>query len=508
MKRARRAWIGGALTLAAFVAATVLMLAFRSRLDKAHVALVYLLVVLAASAAEGRRVGLATATVAFLTFNYLFLPPYNTLTIADPLDWIVLFAFLATGVVAAELLPRLRQQAEVARRRTEELDRLSILGAETLNAARADQALAAIAAVIASAVGVSRCTLFVRQGDTLRVTQLDPAEHQFTPIDPSSLVGYVVQTGQAAVEQDDGTLRILADVSAAGVNGVRAFALALSVRGQTVGALRLSSDKRFSINSDQHRVLTALAYYAALGIGRLRLERAEETAEVLRRADSLKDALLASVSHDLRTPLTTIKAIAHEIRGGASPSRAEVIEREADRLSHLVDGLLQLSQLDAGALPLHIELNTVDDLLGAALQRAAAMLSGHEVSAELPERELLAGQFDFSHTLRILVNLLENAAKYSPPGSTIVIRSGRAHDRLRIEVLDRGPGIEETEREKVFMPFYRAPGAVPDVRGAGLGLAIARRLAREQGGELVVAAREGGGSRFTLELIAGPVTTE
>jgi two-component system, OmpR family, sensor histidine kinase KdpD len=489
------------------------MLAFRGRLDKAHVAMIYLLVVLGGSAAEGRFVGLILGGSAFLAFDFFFLQPYNTLTITDPLDWLVLFTFLVTSVVAAELLDRLRRHAELAEQRAVELDRLSTLGAETLNAARAEQALMAIATVIRSAVSVERCALFVREGGTLRAvgeTETDVTDR--TVIDPGSLLGYVVQFGQAAIEREDGTLRVLPidrpEEVAAALQSVRAFAMPLSVRGETVGALRLAASAGLSLTAEQRRVLLALAYYAALGIERLRLEKTEETAEALRRADRLKDALLASVSHDLRTPLTTIKGIAHEIKHGGDAGRAGVIEEEVDRLSALVDGLLQLSQLDAGALPIAIEINTVDDVIGAALQRAETVLRTHPVGVELGGDEMLVGRFDFGHTLRILVNLLENAAKYSPPAAPITVSACRRNGRIEVAVADRGIGIDPAEREKIFHPFYRAPGAIPDVRGAGLGLAIARRLAEAQGGGLTVAPQTSGGSRFTLDLEAAEAPSD
>jgi two-component system sensor histidine kinase KdpD len=435
----------------------------------------------------------------------LFLPPYYTLTIADPLDWLVLVSFLATSLVAAELLARQRRNAEVAEQRTIELDRLSTLGAETLNAARAEQALVAIAGVIRSAVGVDGCAIFVRDGSGLRAIG-DSTGDTAPAVDSNSLLGYVVQSGQAAIERDDSTFHVMplrrGPDDAESLPLVRALAVPLSIRGETVGALRLSSPAGFSLAADQQRLLLALAYYAALGIERLRLERSEETADALRRADRLKDALLASVSHDLRTPLTTIKAIAHEIAEGADRARAEIIEEEADRLSALVDGLLQLSQLDAGALPIHIELNTVDDLIGAALQRAAAAVAAHPVAVDYGG-EMLVGRFDFNHTLRIVVNLLDNAAKYSPPGSPITVVARRENDRIALAVADRGAGIDAAERERIFQPFYRVPGASPDVRGAGLGLAIARRLAQAQGGNLTVASGDGSGSRFTLTFAAG-----
>ncbi|HEY4307536.1 MAG TPA: ATP-binding protein [Gemmatimonadaceae bacterium] len=507
MKPTRLNWWHVTLAATTLVGVTLAMLLFRSRLDKAHVALVYLLVVLGGSAAEGRRVGFALGIASFISFNFLFLPPYYTLTIADPLDWIVLAAFLVTSLVAAELLARQRRQAELARQRSAELDRLSTLGAETLNAARAEQALAAIATVIQSAVGVDRCELFVRDGATLRAvgdTSDDVSIH--AAIDAESLLGYVVKFGQSAVERDDSTLRVMPidrpEEAHEPLPPIRALALPLAIRGEIVGALRLTSTNAFSLSEDQRRVLLALAYYAALGIERLRLESSEETAEALRRADRLKDSLLAAVSHDLRTPLTTIKGIAHEIVDGGDASRAGVIVEEADRLSTLVDGLLQLSQLDAGAVPLAIELNTMDDLIGASLRRAEGSLKHHRVEVELIDEELLVGRFDLAESLRIVVNLLDNAAKYSPVGSEIRVVARRRETRLVLTIADQGRGIAYGELEKIFHPFYRAPGSIADVRGAGLGLAIARRLAQAQGGSLTVESEPGRGSSFTLELIA------
>jgi two-component system sensor histidine kinase KdpD len=506
----RLRWGRVSIAVLALIVATLVMLAFRTRLDKAHVALVYLLVVLGGSAAEGRRVGFALGIAAFVCFNFLFLRPYYTLTIADPLDWLVLFAFLVTSLVAAELLARQRRLAELADQRATELDRLSTLGAETLNAARAEQALAAIAGVIKSALGVERCELFVREGPSLRaVGDVGPDRVTHAPIDPESLLGYVVKSGQSAVERDDSTLRVVAidqlDDARDALPAIRALALPLSIRGTTVGALRLASASGFTLSKDRKRVLLALAYYAALGIERLHLEASEEAAEGLRRADRLKDALLAAVSHDLRTPLTTIKGIAHEILVGGDADRAAVIEDEADRLSALVDGLLQLSQLDADALPLAIEVNTIDDLVGAALQRAEGALGTHSVSVDLADWEMLIGRFDFAHTLRIVVNLLDNAAKYSPPDAPIEITASRRGAVIELAVVDHGRGIDPVEQERIFQPFYRAPGAVADVRGAGLGLAIARRLAQAQGGSLTVESTLGQRSRFILRLVATDV---
>ena len=175
-----------------------------------------------------------------------------------------------------------------------------------------------------------------------------------------------------------------------------------------------------------------------------------------------------------------------------------MIEEESDRLDALVGDLLDLSRIQSGAIGPSAEVNTTDDLVGAALQRADAILRGHPVDVDMPRDQLLAGRFDLTNALRALVNLLENAAKYSPTGSPITIRARRDGDRLRIAVLDRGRGVPAEERERIFEPFYRPASVSPDVRGTGLGLSIARGLATAQGGSVEFEPRDGGGSVFTL----------
>ena len=242
----------------------------------------------------------------------------------------------------------------------------------------------------------------------------------------------------------------------------------------------------------------------ALAAERVRLIAEAEHAEALRQADRLKDALLASVSHDLRTPLTTIKALAHDLAGlaeiaGTGDERAAIIEQQADRLNHMVADLLDLSRLNAGGLPMEPEINAAEDLVGAALQQVSGALHGRELRTTLAWSEPVPlGRFDFVHSLRILVNLIENALKYSPPETPIDVEVARRGEWLALSVADRGRGVPQAERERIFAPFYRPVGVSPDAGGAGLGLAIARRLAEAQGGTLVYAERPGGGSVFTL----------
>jgi two-component system sensor histidine kinase KdpD len=291
-----------------------------------------------------------------------------------------------------------------------------------------------------------------------------------------------------------------------GAEDPRTLVIPLAVRERSVGELRLHDGRPIVLDPTRRRYLDALAYYAALGAERVRLTAAAEHAEALREADRLKNSLLASVSHDIRTPLTTIRAIAHEI-ATTGDERALVIAEEVDRLNRFVADLLDLSRLTAGGVPLSIALNAAEDVMGAALQRVSGMAAGREIRATLDASEpVLVGRFDFSHTLRILVNLLENALKYAPPDAPVEFTVRRDGHDLVFAVADRGPGVAAAEQTRVFEPFYRPPGTAPDVGGSGLGLAIAHGLAEAQGGTVAYAPRDGGGSVFTLRLPAADVT--
>jgi K+-sensing histidine kinase KdpD len=240
---------------------------------------------------------------------------------------------------------------------------------------------------------------------------------------------------------------------------------------------------------------------AAQLLYRARSERAAvERAEALREAAKLKDVLLASLSHDLRTPLTTIKALAHELQP-LGDERTLIIEEQADRLNRLVTDLLEDARLKGGALSLDVQLNAADDLLGAVAQHISAREDRDRLKISLDDPSALSfGRFDFVQSLRILTNLVDNAFKYSPNDTPIEL-SGGTHDKdLVFRVADRGNGIRVTDRDAVFTPFYKSPSRAGALPSTGLGLSIARRLAEAQGGTLAYADRDGGGAVFELRL--------
>lgn len=248
-------------------------------------------------------------------------------------------------------------------------------------------------------------------------------------------------------------------------------------------------------------VFVVTSVVAAQLLKRAKSERAAvEHAEALKEADRLKDALLASLSHDLRTPLTAIKALAHEMQP-LGDERALIIEEQADRLNRLVTDLLDAGRLNAGALSLDIQVNAVDDLLGAVLQQTAARSDQQRLKVSLDDPASISfGRFDFVHSLRILGNLVDNAFKYSPAGSQIEVTGGVDNGCVVFRVKDRGAGVPASERDNVFTPFYRFPGKSRDGQSTGLGLSIARRLAEAQSGTLTYADRDGGGAVFELRL--------
>jgi two-component system sensor histidine kinase KdpD len=441
------------------VLVTVALVSIREVSEQTYVPLTYLLIVLGGSAGGGRKLGFGLACASFLIIDYYLQAPYDSLSFGKSIDFVTLAAFLVTAGAASELLARARRDRDEAVRRADEVTALSRLGSESLSAARAADAVAAVAAMVRVELRAEECTL--------------------TPGEPPESVDS---------RQDPGVLVV-----------------PLRVHERRVGTLMVRRREPIELREGQQSFLDALSYYAALALERARLADEAEKIAALREADRMKDFVLASVSHDLRTPLTTIKALAQdEQRTGTR--RAAEIEEQVDRLTRMVTDLLDLSRLRAGSFVVTPELNAAEDVVGAAIRQCAALADGRRIVALLDEAApALYGTFDFVQTLRILVNLLENALRFAPPGGDVELTARREDGTLVLAVTDRGPGIPERERDRVFDAFYRPQGSLADRGRAGLGLAIARTIAEAEGGSLVHRPREGGGSVFEVRLPAADV---
>lgn len=495
---------------AILTAATVAMYFVRYDINEGHVALAYLLIVLGGSVSGGRALGLTLACSGFLLIDYYFQPPYDQWNVGKPLDWVALISFLVVAAVATQLLVRAQEAANRARQRANEVEWLSRLGAEALNAGRAAEALHAIAEIVHRTLNATACAIFAWDEGRLGSEPIARSgETDGEPVEcDRELASWVGEHGFAAAVRRDGQIvrgvaAVADDALGLDADDAPAIILPLRVNARTVGVLHVSAAAPITRGVARRRFLAALAYYAALGVERLRLETEADHASALREADRMKDFVLASVSHDLRTPLTAIKALAHDAAGRGEPSGV-VIEEQADRLGRMVGDLLDLSRMKAGPFPVRVELNTAEDLIGAVLRQVGQPLDGRLQTPRLNlDQPALLGRFDFVQSMRILVNLIENADRYAPPGTVIELDARRRGDAISFSVSDRGPGVPQAEEQRIFHPFYQpAVRAGARTGGAGLGLAIARGLAQAQGGDLRYDPRTGGGSVFTLSLPA------
>jgi two-component system sensor histidine kinase KdpD len=490
------------------IAATV-MLWVRGQIDQSHVSLTLLLVVLGGSAGGGRPLGFTLAVLGFLIIDYFFQPPYDLISVGKPLDWVVLGAFLAAAFVATELLTRAREESQAARRRGDEIASLSLIGSQTLRFARPEDALVAITDLVQETLKSRRTAirLFDENGklasDAVAASGVDAIDDESKRLEMIALDPVEEHAAYAAAELPDGSILRAPLDRVASDHYIVSLIVPLMVESRRVGLMyiRRHGEPR-ELDPPTRRFLSALGYYAALGAERLRLAREMERANALREESRAKDEVLATVSHDLRTPLTTIKLLAQRAtaRGEAS---GEPIEAEVDRLADLVTNVLDLSRIRAGGVRLDVELNTAEDLVGAAIRRAAGIAQDRSIVPHLDfDSPALTGRFDFVQSLRIVGNLIDNALRYTRAGGEVEVHATREGEWLAIRVADRGPGIPIAERERIFEPFYRPRSESPDVGHAGLGLSIARRLAELQGGRLDYEPRVGGGSVFTLVLPA------
>ena len=492
--------------------ATTLLVREREAIDLAYAVLTMILIVLGGSVAGGRALGFTLALASFVLIDYYFQQPFDLFSVNKPHDAVVLLAFLATAGVATDLLTRARQEAAAARQRANEVESLSRLGAATLRHAHPEAALDALADLVRETIGAAACSIF--RGTTAHdVVMVTRSVGDRTPaFDPQLEQGAARRAIDGAVpvtlavdgRDDAHDPARFADADAPPLTAI-VLALPLSANERTIGALVVRGVPALMLDAARRRFVAALSYYATLGLERARLFDEAAHAGALREANRAKDEILASVSHDLRTPLTTIKVLAQGAESRGEPSAPAIVE-QADRLARMVRDLLELSRIRAGSSVVNPELNTAEDLVGAALRQAQGILDGRTVVPHVDlDSPVLVGTFDFVHTLRILGNLIENALRYTPPGGVVDLRAWREGADLVFVVADRGSGVPQSEEARIFDVFYRPAGATPDSGHAGLGLSIARTLAELQGGALSYGVRKGGGSEFTLRLPAADV---
>ena len=493
--------------IAALVAA---LWPLRLDLGLTNVALVLLLVAVASAALWGWLVGLFATVLSNLAFNFFFVPPLYRLQVQRPENALALLLFLFVAAITAALLARWRRSAFAAERSARETRTLLALN-RSARSRPLDEIPALICAWIVRDFAVSGCAIYRLAGD-----QLLPLAHAGTgdaALTPGeSIAAHSVARHGAAVALPAGDAAEHPPDEASADAPAELF-VPLAVEGETVGVLRLTVSAG-GLPEEQAALIEGFVDEAAAALHRSALNDVARTAAAARESDRLKSVLLASVSHDLRTPLTAIKTAAANLLStdvawsdAAREEFLQAIDREVDRLNRLVADLLDLSRIEGGALRLDRDWNDLDELLREAVYRVERTAGKRRIAikhaAPLP---LL--RFDYMQIDRVVANLLDNALKYSPPGSRIAISTRSADGNVDVAVADSGPGVSRAERERIFSPFYRERRSERLVAGSGLGLAISRGIVEAHGGRIWVEDGPGATFHFTLPLEAAPPETQ
>ncbi len=519
----RDGWRGYALGVSGLVVVTALAETNRTRLSIVTIDLVYLLIVLAAATVGGLVPGIVISIAAFLTFNYFFLPPYYTFIVGAPQDTVALFVFLIVAAVASNLVTRLRARERDAERRASESETLSQLGAALLSDVTLDTVLATVVEKVTTLFGFESAAILLPDAEeTLHLRHVFPpdAESQYRlGREHTAVAAHVFSTGVTAgigsprrAYRPHGPDR---PANATQNTGRRVLYVPVQTAKRAVGVLGVAMRRSSDYTPDERRILGTFANEAALAIDRARLTEEATRAAALQEADELKTALLAAVSHDLRTPLASIKASAssllqEDVQWDAATQREflTAIDEETDRLARLVGNLLDLTRIEGGALKPEKEWYEIGELIASVTDRLAPQIRTHALSVEITP-DLPPVAFDFVEIGQVLTNLIENAAKYSEAGTPIVVRAGRDTAQpgfVLVQVCDGGFGIPPADLPYVFDPFYRVQRTAPERRriaGSGIGLAICKGFVEAHGGTISVVSPPGEGSTFTFSLPVG-----
>jgi two-component system sensor histidine kinase KdpD len=463
------------------------------------VALTLLLLILVLAGNWGLRYAVGVSIAATVLYNYFFLPPIGTFTIADTQNWIALFAFLGTAIYAAHLAARIREESEEANARRRESEMLYQLGRQLLQPENVGQVLNYIPSSVANAFNSPAVTLYIADGDRIYLSdpkRISSPKVAWVPDDVEPSTTYQDRSrGEIVRDLREAMLLPLFRPPSDGFP----VAIPLRIGVRPSGALLLEA------TTLSRETMEALSGLVAMSIERAEALEHSARSEAAKETERLRTALLDSVTHELRTPLTSIKASISSLLSQNSldeESRHDlltVIDEESDRLNHLIEQAVEMAQLDAHKVHLELKPEPVAALIHDAVDACSAVYPDRDIRVSFP-RSLPNVLADSGWISKVLGNLLGNAVKYSAPDQPVFVSADLRGDMLAISVADRGAGIEPMELEMIFDKFYRGQGQRNRVAGTGMGLAISRAIVQAHGGTIGVTSQLGHGSVFTFTL--------
>src|SRR5215469_12686799 len=470
------------MTLARYGAALVAVLAityfyrYTHRFNATTVAFTYLLAILGVSVVWGRWVSGFMSLAATLAYNYYFLPPIGTFTIADPQNWVALVTFLATSVLASDLSTRARNQAAEANRRRREVERLYRFSQRLLSAGNPIELLNAIPRQIVETFEVGAAALFLSDKQK------------------------VYRSGINLPQLDAGFLKAIVAREELQIDAEHSVCFApLRLGTRILGSLGISGPVVSRESLEAMGTLIAVAIERAYAI-----EMVGKT-EAAREGERLKSALLDAITHDFRTPLTSMKMSvttllsAAKLDDGQRKELLHVIDEECDRLNRLVGEAAEMARLEAGEVKLQLEPLRAADLISGSLDLCKGVLGTRPIRIEMKNPDLRV-EADSARAKEVLVHLIQNANLYSSPDQPITISAEEKDDFVLFSVADHGPGIAEAELGLIFDKFYRGADQRYRVQGTGMGLPIAKAIVQAHGGTIGVISQVGSGSVFSFSL--------
>lgn len=460
--------------LLAFGALAGIVLVYRRWLhvNTTTVALTLLLLILILAAEWGLRYAVLVAIAATALYNYYFLSPVGTFTIADPQNWLALLAFLVTAIIASRLSQRARNEAIEARARQRELEILFRLSREFLQSEDAGSLLANVPSAVLDVVAAKTAMLYLLQGNRLYQAGDTASEIELPHLHQLASTLTDVQDDVSELE-----IPIRTGVRPKGILVLRGASLSKAT-AQAIGSL-------ISISMERVQALESIAH-----------------SEAAKESERLRTLMIDSITHELRTPLTSIKGAATALLGGVQPEQEHellsIIDEESDRLNNLVSEAVEMAQLDARQVQMHFAPVRVADVIADARTKCSWVEEAHTLVINVDERlEMRADPAVFQ---KVICNLLENAAKYSRTGTPITITALRDFENVAISIADRGIGIEPSEQPLIFERFYRARSQAESTFGTGMGLAISRAIVEAHGGIIRVTSQTGQGSVFIITI--------